>query len=96
MNRKERRRLSKQLGIMQHQKSLSREEKFNLVRENILTGKEQHKQFVDEMRRVQNLSKEEKESEEINILAKQIEKSENISLSSALEKAQEIYYKKRR
>jgi hypothetical protein len=94
MNRKERRRTSKNLGIMEYQKKLSRKEKFDLMRENIISGKEQHKQYVDEVRRQQSMTKEEKESERINVLAEQIAKSKNISLIDAVEEAQSIINKK--
>jgi len=94
MNRKERRRMSKDLGILQHQQKLTRKEKFDLIRENIISGKEQHKQFLEEVKRIQNMTKEEKDSEAINLLAEQIASSKKIPLIDALEEAQKIYYKK--
>lgn len=96
MNRKERRRMSKNLGIMQHQQKLTREEKFDLIRENIISGKEQHKQFMEEVKRRQSMSKEELDSEAIAALAEQIAQSQDIPLVDALEEAQKIYKKNER
>lgn len=96
MNRKERRRMSKNLGIMQHQQKLTREEKFDLIRENIISGKEQHKQFMEEVKRRQSMSKEELDSEAIAALAERIAQSQNIPLVDALEEAQKIYKKNER
>jgi len=95
MNRKERRKLSKKLGILNYQSKLPYSKKFNLVSENIKIGKKLHQEFLEEIRRRQNLSQEERDNENIQFLANKIKAEENISEVEALEKAQKIYKKRK-
>ena len=93
MNRKERRQLSRRLGIMKYQQKLPRNKKFELIAENIIAGNQQHLEFCNEVERLQSLTQEERDSENIQILAEQISKNQKIEMASAVEKAQKLYYK---
>jgi hypothetical protein len=93
MNRRERRKMSHNLGIMQYQQTLPLNKKFELIRENIIAGKQQHKEFTDEVKRLQSMTQEERDSENIQILAEQIAKHKKIAVLDALEEAQKTYYK---
>lgn len=93
MNRKERRLTSKRLGIMGYQQKLPRNKKFELIRENIIAGKQQHREFIDEVQRQQALTQEERDSENIQLLAEQIARQKKIAVLDVLEEAQKTYYK---
>jgi hypothetical protein len=93
MNRKDRRKMSHNLGIMQYQQKLPLNKKFELIRENIIAGKQQHAEFVAEVERQQHLTQEEKDSENIQLLAQHIAKQKSIAVIDALEEAQKTYYK---
>jgi phosphohistidine swiveling domain-containing protein len=93
MNRKERRKMSHNLGIMQYQQKLPLEKKFEIIRENIITGKKQQQEFTEEIRRQQNLTKEQRENEAIQYMAANIAKTKEIPLIDALEEAQQIFQK---
>lgn len=95
MNRKERRRMSHNLGILQYQQKLPYNKKFELIRENIIAGKKREQEIAEEVRRVQNLTQDEKDDENIQFLAKRIAESEKVPLIDAIEKAQ-IQYRKGR
>lgn len=93
MNRKERRRVSKNLGILQYQQKLPRKKKFELMRENIISGHKQEAEFKQEIERRQQLTQEERDDENIQFMAKKISENEKIPLIDALEKAQKHYAK---
>jgi len=95
MNRKERRRVSHKLGILQYQQKLPRDKKFELVRENIIAGKKREQEVAEEVRRVQNLTQDERDSENIQFLAEGIAREKKIPVLDALEEAQKQYYKGR-
>jgi len=96
MNRKERRKMSKNLGILQYQQKLPRKSKFELIRENIIAGHKQENEFKQEVQRKLNLTQDEIDNENIQYLAEQIAKLEKIPLIDALEKAQLQYAKGRK
>ena len=96
MNRKERRLVSKRLGIMGYQQKLPLKKKFNLIRENIIAGKKREQEVAEEVRRVQNLSQDERDSENIQFLAENIAREKKIPVLDALEEAQKKYYKGRK
>ena len=91
MNRKERRKLSKNLGIMEFQRNLPLDKKLNLIKDNIAAGKQIHKEFLDKVRVNLNKQQEELESKIVFDLAQNIAKNKNISYIQAMEEAQEKY-----
>ena len=93
MNRKERRRMSKKLGIMEYQQKLPRDKKFNLMYENIMEGKRKQKELKEEIEKQTNSFIEEKESQIISHLAEDIAKRKNISPEDAIKEATSEYYK---
>jgi len=93
MNRKEKRSTSKRLGIMQFQQKLSRKQKFDLMHENIITGKKTQEEFKENIRQQINSQIEEKESQIILHLAEDIAKRKNIPVIDAMKEAQTEYYK---
>jgi len=94
MNRRDRRKMSKKLGILQYQKNLPRDKKFNLIRENILAGKKREVEMKEEVRRQTNESLDETESKSIITIAQEIIEKEEISFIDALERARIIYEKR--
>lgn len=93
MNRKERRRMSKKLGILEYQRKLPRNKKLNLIRENILSGKQAEKEMKEYVRQQINNQEDEKESLVIFHLAEFISKSKNITADDALIEARMQYRK---
>ena len=93
MNRKEKRQMSKRLGIMKFQQKLPRNQKFNLMRENIIAGKKRQVEVKEEIRQKTNAFIEEKESQLIQHLAEDISKRKQISIIDALEEAKLEYFK---
>jgi hypothetical protein len=89
MNRKERRAMSKRLGIMAYQQKLPRDKKFNIIHENIISGKLMHEEFIEKSRIMQEKYADEVESIKLYNLASQIAHQEKIPLVDAFEKAQE-------
>jgi len=91
MNRKERRQMSKKLGILQHQQKLSLYKKFELIRENISQGKERQKEFEAEVEKSINSQISQKESDIIYSIAEKLAKDKNIPMIDAMELAQREY-----
>jgi len=87
MNRRERRKTAKRLGIMQYQKKLPRDAKFNLIRENLIAGKQTHEEFVRKSKLTQDELVEEQKAQRIYALAEKISAGEQISYVDAIEKA---------
>lgn len=94
MNRRERRMTSKRLGILQYQQKLPRKQKFELMRENIASGKISHEEFLREVERQQNRTQDEIDSEAINFIANNLVNYKKIALIDALAEAEKIYYKR--
>lgn len=92
MNRKERRKMSKKLGIMQYQQKLSRNKKFDLIRENIILGKKMQNEAQEEIRQQDNKFIDQKESEIIFHIAEDIAKRKQIPIIDAMEEAKKEYY----
>jgi hypothetical protein len=93
MNRKERRAASKRLGILQFQNKLPRNKKFDLIRENIITGNQQQKELKEELKRHNTKQEEEVESKVVYNIAENIIKGEKIPFGEAIKKATETYDK---
>lgn len=93
MNRKDKRKMSKNLGIMSYQQKLPRNKKFELMRQNIIEGKKKQLEVKEEVRQQINKILEEKESQIIYHLAEDIAKKKQIPVIDALEEAQAEYQK---
>lgn len=93
MNRKERKRVEKQLGINKHIKTLNREQKFERMRTNIENGKKTHQEFIERTALSELAQMEQKESDIIANIATNIAKRESIPFIDAMEKAK-IEFKK--
>ena len=87
MNRKERRQMSKRLGILQYQRQLPRNKKFELMRENIISGKKMHNEFVEKSRIMQDQYSDEVDSIKLYNTASDIAAKEGMPLIDAFEKA---------
>jgi hypothetical protein len=94
MNRRERKALEKRLGLHKHKKNMTRQARFENMRENILEGKKKQ----EEMREVRRLQEEGQEveiqSSNIATLATDLMVKEDLSYIDALEKAKEILAEK--
>jgi hypothetical protein len=88
--------MSKKLGILDYQSRLSRDKKMNLLRENILSGKQAEKEMKEYVRQQINSQEDEKESIIIAHLAEFISKTKNISADDALLEARMQYKKEHR
>ena len=93
MNRKQRRQMSKNLGIMEFQRKLPFAKKMELIRENILAGKQREEEFRLEVE--QSLAKQdaEKEDQVIAGIAEAKVRTKGISLTKATTEAQKEYKK---
>ena len=93
MNRRDRRAASKRLGIMEYQSKLSRNKRFELMRENILLGKQQDEEFKKKVQQSLEEQEEEKESQIVYNLAEDIAKHKKIPVIDAMAEAQSKYNK---
>ena len=93
MNRKERRRVQKQLGLNDFYKKETREKKWERWRENQENGKRMMQDQKERDRVMQNMTAEEKESHEIGILAQKISTKKEIPLIDAMVEAKNLYDK---
>lgn len=89
MNRRERKRIEKNLGL--HKKKLTRQEWFNKVHENMLAGKEKQEQMKETVRLQLGAKKDEVDNNKIASKATELMLSENLSYIEALEKAKELF-----
>lgn len=96
MNRRQRRQMSKNLGIMAYQQKLPRAQKFELIRQNIEEGKKMHEEFVEKNRVAVNSQIEQVDSEAVFHLAENISKRKSIPVMDAMKEAQEEYEKQKR
>jgi hypothetical protein len=92
MNRKERRRMSKRLGIMEYQRKLPRNKKFELIRENIISGRKLHEEFIRKSQLTQEELAAEAEVQKEYQLAAKIANEEHIPFADAVEKAKRQIY----
>jgi len=96
MNRKEKRSMSKRLGIMEFQRKLPLNKKLDLIRENIKAGKQKQQELKEELRVSLNKQEEEIESKVIYNLAIDIAKLKHISFEEATIEANEEYMKNKK
>jgi uncharacterized membrane protein (DUF106 family) len=94
MNRRERKQLEKRLGLTKHLKTLTRQQRFDRMRENIIEGNKKEK-AMKEVRRLQEEGAQiEVDNNQIASLATELMLSENLSYIDALEKAKQVYSEK--
>ena len=92
MNRKQRRQTAKRLGIMDYQRKLPIEKRFDLIRENIIVGSQIHEEFVRKTKLSQEELQAEQEAQIIYERASKIASNEKISFVDAIEKAKVQIY----
>ena len=91
MNRKETRQMSKNLGILQHQKKLSFNKKMELLRANITEGKSNETKMRESVELYKQQHAEETESNVIYSLAEQIGQDKDLSVVDAMPLAKQVY-----
>jgi len=87
MNRRDRRSMSKRLGIAEYQRQLPRNKKFELMRENIISGKKLHNEFVEKSRVMQEQYSDEADSVKLYNTASDIAAREGVPIIDAFQKA---------
>jgi len=95
MNRRERRSMQKQLGLVKFYQKQTKEQRTERIRENIENGKRMHKENTEKVRVMQNMTAEEKESAEIALLAQKIAMKKGVDLLEAMDEAQTQYKSKK-
>jgi len=93
MNRRDRKSLEKRLGISKHLKKLSRTEKFERMRNNILEGKKKEEEMKEVVRLQLAGKKDEVDNNKIASMATDLMIRDGLSYIDALEKAKESYQK---
>jgi len=93
MNRKERRATQKQLGLNKFYKKETREQKWERMRDNQENGKRMMGDMKEQVRIMQNMTVEEKESQAIAVLAQTISIKKEIPLIDAMVEAKNKYDK---
>lgn len=91
MNRSERRKTEKYLGLTKHYKTLSRSAKFDLVAERITLGKQRQKETKERIKQELTEQNEVRESKIIFTLAETIAKVKKIPVTDAMEEAKQEY-----
>lgn len=93
MNRSERRKLEKQLGVNKHVQSLSRDQRYERIRNNQEAGNKTHQEFVERCALAELEQIDKKESDKIASAANDIAKTTGIPFIDALGQAQEEFKK---
>jgi hypothetical protein len=96
MNRKERRLMQRDLGLNKHYKKETRKQKWERWRDNQENGKRMMEDMKEQVRIMQNMTAEEKESQEIAFLAQKISSKKEIPLIDAMVEAREEYVKSKK
>lgn len=95
MNRIDRRKMEKNLGITKHKKTRSFSKKMESLRQNIIEGKKKEKE-MREVRRLQEQGKEDEiNSNRIASIATGLMISKSLSYIDALEEAKKVYEKEK-
>ncbi len=93
MNRRDRKNLEKRLGILKHVKTLSRKEKFERMRHNIIEGNQKQREMNETVRVAEQESQDKVDNNAIASLATTIMIKEGLSYIQALEKARNTHNK---
>jgi predicted amidophosphoribosyltransferase len=96
MNRKERRNVSRRLGIQQYQQKLSLAKRLNLLHENVIIGKQMEKENAEKVKLDITAQLEEKESQTVYHLAEDIAKVKKIAVIDAMGEAQKEFDNRRK
>lgn len=91
MNRRERKHMEKKLGISKHKKSLNRAERFEMMRQNILHGKELEIKMKETIRVQDQQKLDESSSHRISSIATDLMVNKGVPYVEAVEQAKEIY-----
>jgi len=92
MNRKERRKMEKELGLRKFYKKDSFKARNKRIKGNQERGQEMEKVMKEQVERIQNEQNEQKESNIIAWMAENIAKEEKIPLIDAMELANKKYF----
>lgn len=88
MNRRERRKMSRNLGILEYQRNLPFDKKMQNMRENIRIGKQMQLGNVEQVRQQTNSELEKKDSDVVNnIINEIINKGSKDSINDIVEEA---------
>jgi hypothetical protein len=91
MNRRERKKMEKEFGITKAKKNMTREQRFETMRDNILQGKKMQED-MKEVRRVQEQGKsDEVASQRISSIATDLMINHDVPYVEAMEQAKELY-----
>jgi hypothetical protein len=96
MNRKDRRRTAKRLGIMQYQQKLPLKKRLELMHENVIIGKQMEKENAEKTRLDIAAQLEEKESQSVYHLAEGIASTKKIAVIDAMAEAQKEFDNRRK
>ena len=91
MDRKERRRIEKRLGITKHKKTLSLSERMESVSQNIELGKQKQIEMLEVRRQQEGNKSNEIDNNRIASIATELMIGKDMSYIDALEKAKEVY-----
>jgi hypothetical protein len=94
MNRRERKAMEKRLGLAKYKKTLPRNEKFEMIRQNIIEGRKKEEQLKEEMRIKNNAQEESMINKKISDRAMELMLKDGMDYYSANEKAKEEFGKK--
>lgn len=91
MNRRERKHMEKQLGMNKHKKNMTREERFENMRQNIESGRKIQEEMKEVRRRQEQGNIDKEASQRISSIATDLMVNQGIPYVEAQEKAKEIY-----
>jgi hypothetical protein len=91
MNKKEIKQLEKRLGLNKFKKTLTRQQRFDRMRENIIAGRKKEEAMKEVVRLQKEGKVEEVDNNQIASIATDLMISEGLSYIDALEKAKETY-----
>ena len=87
MNNREKRQLEKRMGLHKYYKTLTREQKFEMIRQNIAAGKKKQEEMREIVRLQKGDKKDEIDSNKVASIATELMIKEGLSYIEALEKA---------
>ena len=87
MKRRELRQLEKKMGLSKIKKNMSRNERFELMRQNIINGKKQEEEMKDLRRRQEQANQDQVNSNKIASIATELMIKNGISYIDAIEEA---------
>ena len=91
MNRRERKQIEKKLGLTKYYKTMSREQKWEKLRNNIESGNQMHKETIQRNKQTQEELDEAKMNDIISHNAEKIAKDQKIPMIDALVLAKTEY-----